>query len=120
MIGISSNMSHPSRTVSEHAIRIVPMLGVIGFILVVVGGMTVRPMVLRVGTCLFLGGAVLWAFANGGLFIKALIDLLRQDGVRSFIRHPWSSFMLLLLTGFFLWTGATFVRFVLRAASAVK
>src|SRR4051794_36633265 len=106
---------HRSPTAYGWALRLVPGLCIVGFLILLVGGITGHQGAIRSGTAIFLSGIALWAFANGFQFIRAFILGARLHGWRASFQNPWAAFMFIFLMIFFLWFGSRVVFFIVRA-----
>ena len=95
-------------------IRMVPVLCVVSFVILVVGGISGDSAVIRSGTAIFLLGIALWAFANGFLFVKAFFLGARLHGWGTSFGNRWAAFIFILLMMFFLWFGTRAVLFIVR------
>jgi|GEM_PF-5229632 len=104
-----------SPTAYGWALRVFPVLCSVGFVILLVGGVTAHSGAIRSGTAIFLLGIAVWAFANGFQFVRAFVLGARLHGWRASFRNPWSAFIFILLMIFFLWFGTRVILFIVRA-----
>jgi len=103
-----------SPTAFGWALRVVPVLCVVGFATLMVGEISHHSAAVRFGTATFLLGVAVWAFANGFEFVRAFLLGARLHGWRASFHNPWSAFLFILLMIFFLWFGTRVVLFIVR------
>jgi hypothetical protein len=113
-------MHKSSSTAYDYAIRSIPILCIAGIVTLIVGVVGERQWVMRVGTCLFLSGFVVWGFANGSGFLWAFIHTIRKHGFRVFKEQPWSSAFIVLVMLFLFYAGYQFVWMMVRALGVTK
>jgi len=106
----------PSRTY-DWAIRSIPVLCIVGFVMSLSGALTKRDRIMHVGTALFLSGFAVWGLANGGEFLRSIIRAYRGSSWKEIGAHPWSLMFLVFLTLFFLWVGGMMSWGVLKLLS---
>lgn len=100
----------------DRAIRSIPVLCFTGFAVIVVGILIPKPIVMKLGTGLFLSGFAVWGLANGGGFAWQLVLLIREKGLKALAAHPWATVFWLLIAAFFLYVGGFFVWASVRAS----
>ena len=108
-------MHKSSSTAYDYAIRSIPILCITGFVTLIAGGVGKKQWAMQVGACLFLSGFVVWAFANGGGFLWALIHTIRKRGFRVFREYPWSSAIIVFIMLFLFYVGYQLLYMILTA-----
>jgi acyl carrier protein len=109
----------PSRAY-HWAIRSIPVLCITGFVLLAAGMLTKADRMTYVGTALFLSGFAVWGLANGGEFLRSIIEASRGKSWKEITAHPWSLMFLVFLTLFFLWVGGMMSWAVLKSLLSLK
>jgi len=98
----------------KQAIRIFPILCVVGLIATVAGNIGDKEWLFRVGANVFLSGIVVWGFANGFLLIHSLVHKARSSGLKGILAHPWLPAVATVWALSYLAIGAFFLWFILR------
>ena len=98
----------------KQAIRIFPILCVVGLIATVAGNIGDKEWLFRVGANVFLSGIVVWGFANGFLLLHSLVHKARSSGLKNVLAHPWLPAVVMVWALFYLSIGTFFWWFILR------
>jgi uncharacterized membrane protein YdbT with pleckstrin-like domain len=114
-------MSEKRRSPTSYgwALRLFPILCVVGLVVLLVGAISRHSAAMRFGSAVFLLGIAVWAFANGFQFVRAFILGAQLHGWRASFRNPWSALIFILLMIFFLWFGTRVVLFIVRTLHAM-